>query len=128
LPRYVSHSSSLLPPFFPPLPLLISASPFFLPPLPPSHLCFLVLLHIFLLKIKLRVEKAYDEHGVHAEDCLVEAEGKQYRSFAVEGTKEKVVAFLSSHAVGKKMYEQATTEKGAVLHGYPGFVCKCACL
>lgn len=96
-----------------PLPILI----------PPSHLCFL----LFPLT-KLRVEKAYDEHGVHAEDCLVEAEGKQYRSFAVEGTKEKVVAFLSSHAVGKKMYEQATTEEGAVLHGYPGFVCKCACL
>lgn len=62
------------------------------------------------------------------EDCLVEAEGKQYRSFAVEGSKEKVKAFLSSHAVGKKMYELAMTQKEAVLHGYPNFVCKCACL
>ncbi|GAB5037376.1 Hypothetical protein NocV09_07500090 [Nannochloropsis oceanica] len=77
---------------------------------------------------KLRVGKVYEDHGVLVEDCLVEAEGKQYRSFAVEGNKEKVKAFLSSHAVGKKMYELAMTQKEAVLHGYPNFVCKCACL
>lgn len=39
------------------------------------------------------VEKAYEAEGVHAEDCLVEAtDGRQWRSFAVEGAVDKVGA------------------------------------
>jgi hypothetical protein len=36
------------------------------------------------------VEKSYEAEGVHTEDCLVEANGKQWRSFAVEGEADKV--------------------------------------
>jgi cytochrome b involved in lipid metabolism len=72
------------------------------------------------------VDKAYDTEGVHVEDCLVEAEGKDYRSFAVEGKPDDVKRFLATHPVGQKLYAQATADVGAILHGYPGFVCKCA--
>jgi len=72
------------------------------------------------------VDKAYDTEGVHVEDCLVEAEGKDYRSFAVEGKSDDVKRFLATHPVGQKLYAQATADVGAILHGYPGFVCKCA--
>lgn len=68
------------------------------------------------------MDKAYDTEGVHVEDCLVEAEGKDYRSFAVEGKPDDVKRFLATHPVGQKLYAQATADVGAILHGYPGFV------
>jgi hypothetical protein len=40
------------------------------------------------------VEKAYEGEGVHTEDCLVEANGKQWRSLAVEGAPGKVCVYV----------------------------------
>ena len=64
---------------------------------------------------------------VLVEDCMLDVRGLKgvkkspWRSFAVEGKKADVQAFLSGTKLGRWLYEGAQNER-AMLKGYPGFL------